>query len=246
MLEAIDVAGESLRINLEKMEVIANNLANIDANGFKKEIAVVLQNPTGSLNESETESSHTFGRFEVRRVTAFSPGPMRYTKQDFDVAIKSKGFFSVETPSGTVYTRSGAWMQDGDGYLSTLDGGRILDSTNQPIRVAGKQLEILGDGSIFLNRSPVGKLAIVDFSTPYQLDRVGNSGFKPRSGAVPTPVETPQVAQGYLELSNVNSIESMVEMIRIIHATRNSESAQAIIKMQDDLVGKTIDMGRAG
>lgn len=204
-----------------RFENISNNLANINTNGFKRDVmtfdAVLSMNSMSSID--------------------FSSGPIVQTGNSLDVALESSGFFKIETEDGTRYTRDGAFTLDKEGALITLNGDTVLGD-NGPITISGKEITISRDGQIADENGPVGTLEIVDFKTPQLLKKMGASKYNYRGepGDI-VPAENPIVRQSYLEKSNVSPSE---EMIKMIEAYRNFESVQKAIQNMSEITDKLI------
>jgi flagellar basal-body rod protein FlgF len=204
-----------------RFETVANNMANINTNGFKKDII--------SFNEALEMNSIS--------KTDFMQGPVRHTGNELDVALDSKGFFKIQTGNGIRYTRDGAFTLDEKGTLVTLNGESVFGQ-NGPITIDGSKVTIGVDGQVQVDDESVDRLMVVDFENPQLLQKEGRSRYfySGEEKGIST-VENVSVQQGYLESSNVNSTEEMIKMIETYRAFESVEKAiQSIDKVTDKMV----------
>ena len=204
-----------------KFETVANNMANINTNGFKKNII--------SFNEALKMNS-------ISKID-FTQGPVRYTGNELDVALDSKGFFKIQTANGIRYTRDGAFKLDETGTLATWNGDSVLGQ-NGPITIDGSKVSIGGDGQVHVDGESVDRLMVVDFDNPQLLKKEGGScySYTGEENEIST-VEDVRVQQNYLESSNVNSTEEMIKMIETYRAFESVQKAiQSIDKVTDKMV----------
>jgi flagellar basal-body rod protein FlgG len=170
-------------------------------------------------------------------------GALTPTGGTFDVALQGDGFFVVDTPDGTRYTRGGNFTVDSSGGLVTQDGLPVLGE-NGPIKIDGGTVEITEQGDIMIDGKKANTIKVVDFAKPYQLKKVGKNLLDVSSADV-QPAQKPAqtaVAQGFLESSSVSVIQEMVKMIECLRAFELNQKA---IMTQDDLTNKAInDVGR--
>jgi flagellar basal-body rod protein FlgF len=214
---------------LRRLDVISNNLANANTPGFKgdriqfESVLAGVKEPT----QAPVFSSETFS-------TDFSPGGLQKSDNVLDMALDGDGFFVVNTPQGPAYTRQGNFHRGVGGKLVNADGLEVQGS-NGSINVSGGRIDVSPSGVVSVDGVPAGTVARVDFPKPYQLTKVGAGLFLPanaQQAAAPSNVE---VKQGYLESSNVQVI---VEMARMIEASRYFETCAKAVKTYDDLAAK--------
>lgn len=205
-----------------RFENIATNLANLNTNGFKKNVISFAQ-ALSLTNQSSID---------------FSPGPVVHTGNNLDVALGGDGFFKIMTPEGTRYTRDGAFSLDKDGTLITRQGYKVLGE-NGPIVVGGNNIIVERDGQVVDDNGAVDRLSIVDFEKPENLRKIGGSLYMHigENSNISSAREF-EVQQGYLEKSNVNPSE---EMIKMIEAYRNFESLQKAIQSMDEITSKLVN-----
>jgi len=221
---------------LRRLEVISNNLANASSAGFKADqiqfesVLANVKNPTqGPIFSSESFS------------TDFSAGPMQKSGNPLDLALEGDGFFVVNTPQGPAYTRQGNFRRGAGGRLVNADGYEVQGS-NGPISVAGGRVQIGAGGVVTVDGAAVGTLAKVDFPKPYALTKAGGGLFVPVNPQAPTTPSTAEVKQGFLEGSNVKVV---VEMARMIEASRYFETCAKAVKGYDEMTARAAnDLGK--
>ena len=205
-----------------RSETISNNLANQNTNAFKKDVI--------SFNQTLT--------MKYVSEVDFSPGPVRYTGNELDVALEGKGFFNVETPRGIRYTRDGAFSVNAAGMLVTHSGDTVLGQ-NGPVKIDGRQVTINSDGQVVVDGTAADTLMLVDFQHPELLGKEGGSVYLHlgEESEVFT-ADNVRVKQNYIESSNVNPTE---EIIKMMEAFRAFESAQKAIQTIDEITGRIIN-----
>ena len=233
----------------KRMQVISNNLANINTSGFKKDKGHfrIIDSPDSIKEDLEKKSISEekqqpplWLKFDTK--TDFSSGPLKHTGNPLDLALEGDGFFCIKTEQGTQYTRNGNFSLDQDGMLVTMDGLPVLGEGG-PINIEGNTFIVDVKGNISIDGSQVDTIKIVGFQNPDALKKTGNSLFEiADKNAVETKAENTGVSQGFIELSNVNAIRMMTEMIEVL---RGYESYQKAIKTADETTAKAInDVGR--
>ncbi len=238
MIPGLYVAASAMVAHQVKLDVLANNLANADTPGFKADLVTV--DPSGispqDLSGSASASSIVL---PGRRGLDSSAGILKQTGNSLDLAIVGRGLFAVETPQGERYTRAGSFTRDANGFLATPEGFRVLGSAG-PIRVPDQGLRVDARGQIV----PGGSLRIVAGPDAPGLMKVGSNLYAVREGSPPPPdLQDATVVQGQLELSNVNVVRSMVEMLASL---RTYEAYQRTIQALDQTIGQSAnDLGRA-
>jgi flagellar basal-body rod protein FlgF len=213
MSDAFSDSYFALDARMKMLDIIANNLANAETTGFKRDFGTIL----------ELENT-----YQVGTSVDLSPGDLVATQNDLDVAINGAGFFAVQTPQGIRYTRAGNFALSDKGDLVTKDGMPVLSSSDSPIHVGAGSITIQGDGVVSADGNEIATLKIVNFRTTEGLQKEGFHRFL-WSGS-PQDIEDvpePTVKSGYLERSNVNSGN---EMVHLMAAYRDFESVQRAVK----------------
>ncbi len=203
----------ALDARLKMLDVIANNLANAETTGFKRDFGTIL----------EMENT-----YQVGTSVDLSPGDLVATQNPLDVAINGSGFFAVETPQGVRYTRAGDFALSDKGDLVTKDGMPVLSSSDSPIHIGEGVVTIQGDGVVSADGVEVATLKVVNFKTTEGLEKEGFHRFVWNGS--PQDIEDvpePTLKNGFLERSNVNSVN---EMVHLMAAYRDFESVQRAVK----------------
>jgi flagellar basal-body rod protein FlgG len=221
-----------------RIDVLANNLANVDTPGFKADLLTIDQS---AIPENLTSdilapvSTVEAGRPGMN----LAPGVLKTTGNPLDLAIIGPGLFVVDTPQGERYTRAGNFVRDGQGFLTTQDGFRVL-GTDGPVSVPETGFRVDANGRV----AEGSALRIVGSENFGGLVKVGAALFAPVEGApAPAALADATVAQGQLEGSNVNVVMGMVEMLATM---RTYEAYQKTIQALDQTVGHAAnDLGRA-
>ncbi len=223
---------------LRELSVIANNMANADTTGFKREGAVFTEfiEAMGSGRPSQNpRESISMGRLGAH-VSHFESGGLRSTGGTFDVAIEGDGFFLVGTPNGERLSRAGHFMTDREGMLINASGLPILDDAGGQIQIPQEVnvLAIAGDGTMSADGIEVGRLGVVT-AAPENLRREGNNLWEAVNGYV--PVDEPRIIQGFLEDSNVQPV---AEMARMIEVQRAYDAGQKLLDIENDRIKSVI------
>ncbi len=209
-------------LQLRKLDVVNNNLANINTVGFKRELIVGDKQQFSDTLASQTATNDPFaqgdhernaGVTNVRAVTDFSLGSFKATGNPLDAALRNPNdFFVVNTAQGQLYTRAGNFTLNDAGELVAQDGAQVLGDGG-PIAVNGAGATIAPDGSVKAGGAVVGKLQVMRFEGQPPLEHVGGTRFKLTQGAQPPAAVEPELESGTLEMANVSSISSMVELM---------------------------------
>lgn len=247
MLKGIYTAASGMVAETIRTDVIANNLANANTNGYKKDLTIsksfgeLLLAKLEGREPAEQIGGVGSGVVVNQVASAFTPGIYKDTGNTLDLALEGEGFFVVETPQGERYTRDGAFHLNSEGCLVTSQGYQVLGQ-NGPLNLHtgnAKSVVINADGEIFIDRKQVDKLRIVDFQDKNALRKEGNSLW---TGNGQSEDVRTQIRQGALESSNVNTI---TEMVNLITATKAYEVSQKMIQTQDASLDKAVnDLGR--
>jgi flagellar basal-body rod protein FlgF len=228
-----------------EMDIVANNIANADTNGFKVE----------SLLTTETPGPPAFtleGPKPVKFVAAngvardFGQGALRRTDAPLDMAIDGKGFFKVTTRNGDRFTRDGHFRVDDQGRLVTQSGDSVADDGGGEITIdpqKGGEITVAEDGTVSQGTERVAKVGVYQFANMGALDKAGDNLYANASNQQPTAAADAKVRQGMLEGSNVNPI---LEITRMIEVSRSYEQTAQMMSSEQDLSRNSIArLGRA-
>ena len=256
MLRALSSAAAGMQAQQTKLDVTANNIANVSTGGFKKsraEFADLMYQSTRPAGAATGAGANAPGGLEVGlgvRVAAtqrmMGQGAILTTNNPLDVSIQGNGFFEVTTPSGeTAYTRNGAFKTDAEGQLVTSDGYLVGGGITIP---QGAQVTIAADGTVsaLIDGDPqpqsLGQLQLANFINPAGLQAAGNNLYKASAAsgeAITVPPGTDgagSLLQGAVEGSNVSVVEEMVDLIA---GQRAYEINSRVIKAADEMLGQT-------
>jgi flagellar basal-body rod protein FlgF len=217
---------------LKELRTIANNIANAQTTGFKKEGALFSEYVSALDGK---DPSLSIGRLGAH-YSEFAQGTLNATGGDLDVAIEGEGFFLVESANGERLSRAGHFMRNVDGLLVNPDGMPVLDEGGGQVQIPfeASKIVISPDGTISADGNAVGRLGVV--TAPQEtLIREGANLWIAREGH--QPVENPSVAQGYLEASNV---EPVSEIARLIDVQRSYEAGQTLLEKEDERIEQVI------
>lgn len=229
MLKGINASASGMIPQIKKQELISNNIANVNAPGFKKDRLF-----TQELSRAQRKAAPTKSDWENPMVeklyTSFAPGVFDNTGNPLDLAIEGDGFFTIEFDDGTtVLTRSGSFTVDSSGFLSVPGGGRVM-SDGGSIEVLNGTLEVSARGQVDVNGINLGRIVPVSVDDLSKLEKAGNSLFIVPEGIELTPVDKTTIRQGFLESSNVEIVSEMVNMIT---SFRNYEANARAMQTQD-------------
>lgn len=231
---AVDVAEQQHRI-------IAENLANASVPGFRRKLAAVETFESTLLRAgSQPSAVPQWGTRIYEAAVDFTPGPVQKTGNPLDVAIRGDGFFAVDTPSGTLYTRNGTFQIDDQGRLTTSSGWLVAGDGGPltlPAETTPSRVHISPEGGVYVDETQVGNLRLVSFADNSRLEEAGTTLFRAPPGTAPQSAEI-AVEQGARELSNVVAVD---ELVRMIAGMRHLEAAQKAMLRLDEALGQTTD-----
>ena len=239
------LVGLSRQVALAReLDVVANNVANMNTTGYKADGSVFEEYLNSAARADQTGARVSF---VLDRGTwhNMSQGPVERTGNPLDVAVDGNAFLVVQTPRGERYTRNGALQINATGQLVTSEGDTVLgDSGPITIQPNDHQVSISRDGTISVREgtsnvdSARGKLRLVSFANPQQLQKDGGSTFNVTGGAQPQDAPNAGLIQGVIEKSNVHGV---VEMTRMIEITRTYTQIAAMLQQQSDLARQAIN-----
>ena len=218
---------------MREMRTIANNIANANTTGFRRE-GVIFSEYMVPLDRRGETLSMANGR---GRMVNLEPAGLTQTNGSYDLAIDGEGFLMVQTPQGNRLTRAGAFMPNSEGELVNPDGFQLLDEGQAPIVIpAGARAVGIGtDGTISADGTPVGRVGVFESPDPSRLQHESGTLFDP-GGAVET-LEEPVLRQGFLEDSNVDPV---LELSRMVEVQRAYELGQSFLDQEDQRIRMTI------
>ena len=262
MIRALRTAATGMYAQELFVDVISNNLANVNTTGFKRSkvefqdlLYQTLQAPgveRGQANATNAEIQVGHGTRPVAVVKQFSQGDVSSTNNPLDLAIEGDGFFQVLLSDGTVaYTRDGAFKLNSEGQLVTSDG--LLVQPNITLPADTESINVSTDGVISVKLTGqtepeiVGQLELAKFLNPTGLKSIGRNLYLPTAASGDPQYGTPEndgfgrIMQGYLELSNVDVVE---EMVNLIIAQRSYEINSKAIRTAEEMLSTANNLQR--
>ena len=256
MIRSLWIARTGLDAQQTQLDVIANNLANVSTNGYKRGRAVFEDLLYQTLRQPGAQSSQQTqiptglqigtGARPVAVARVFTQGNVQKTDNSLDIAVQGNGFFQILLPDGTTgYTRDGSFQKDNQGQIVTADGFPLSPAITIPADALS--MSIGQDGTVTVTQTgsatatQIGSIQLATFINPGGLQSLGQNLFQETAASgAPTP-NTPGtngagiVSQGYVETSNVNVAEELVTMIQ---TQRAYELNSKVIQTSDNMLGR--------
>lgn len=233
-----DTTASSLQAIQQQYETITHNLANVATAGFKRSrtaFSAMLAERVAGGPEAAPGATRVVGSASID----FSQAHLVPTGRRLDAALEGAGFFVVDSPTGPLYTRNGAFRLSPDRQLVDA-AGRAVAGEGGPITlpgdVAAEEIRIGTDGQVLAAGKNVGQLRVVEFPDVAALTPAGEGCFQAAPGVWPEPAARTVVRQGFQEASNVNMVEELVGLITV---TRLYEANIKSIRTEDERM-KTI------
>jgi flagellar basal-body rod protein FlgF len=241
MSDATEIISQALQSDMETMRMLALNVANAQTPGYKRIVPVAhsYESAAGALPESASLPAVSPRLQGALDLTA---GALRSTGRNLDLALESDGYFVVATAQGEAMRRRGDFVLDSQGYLATASGERLQGSRGA-LLVGEQALRVSPNGDVRAGEQLLDRLRIVQVETPASLREQGPGLWSwPADGVRDVTAYT--VRQGFLEASNVQSVN---EMVRVMETLRHFETAQRYFRTTDDLMQKAIsELGKTG
>ncbi|MDA9431561.1 flagellar basal-body rod protein FlgF [Bradyrhizobium sp. CCBAU 51627] len=241
------LVGLSRQMTLERqMDVIANNVANVNTNGFKADHSLFEEYLNSNAHEdnfigSDRRVSYVQDRGTYRDV---GQGPMEATNNPLDMAISGNAFFAVQVNGAERYTRDGKFALSSTGQLMTSDGNLVLGTAGPIVfQPTDHDINVAPDGTVTVLEGTAktdsirGKIRMVTFDDPAKLIKLGANLYDTGS-ATQRPDTKSTLQQGYVEKSNVNSV---VEMSRMVEVMRSYTAIANLLQQQSDLHKSAIE-----
>lgn len=248
MIKGLYTAASGMMLQMARQDVLANNIANVDTAGFKRDDTMcrafpdMLISRLGEVNQDNGQPLQPvlLGKLGTGAVvdsitTDFTRGNLKETDNSTDLALGGDGFFVVQTPQGQRFTRDGQFKINDQKILTTNDGYPVLDRNNQPVTITG-DFKVDQQGNVTIGGNVAATLNIVNFADMQTLQKTGDNLMI--SSARPVAATDPQVKQGYIEDSNVNAVKEMVDLISVV---RSYESLQKMVQAEDETLSTAID-----
>jgi flagellar basal-body rod protein FlgG len=260
MFRSLATAASGMQAQQTRLDVTAHNIANVSTNGFKRERAefadLMYQNlrpagaATGNGTTAPSNAEIGLGARLVTTSREIGQGELHQTNNPLDVAIEGNGYIPITMPTGdTQYTRNGALQLTAEGKLVTSDGYAVQGDITIP--PDAQNVSIAGDGTITAQlaganqTTEIGKIQIATFTNPGGLSASGGTLYRETTASGTAVIGTPgeggagTFRQSMLEVSNVNVVS---EMIDLISGQRAYEINSRVIKAADDMLGQTAQL----
>lgn len=241
-----------------RLDVISNNLANSDTAGYKQEsvssqafdkLLTIKIRDGSQAYHNEAIGTMSLGVKIGEVYTDYTQGSVRNTGGSFDVALSGKGFFTINYTNSrgetsTRYTRDGSFQVTKEGILVDSEGNRVQgEGGDIQVPTDAKNVVISNDGTVTADGVIIDRLKITDFADYDYIIKVGDNMYTVVEGATEKEADA-SVMQGYIEMSNVNVVSEMVDMITI---TRAYEANQKMIRAMDGMMDKAVNtVGKLG
>jgi flagellar basal-body rod protein FlgG len=259
MVRALWTSASGMEAQQMNLDVIANNLANVNTSGFKKS-SIQFQEmmydtakaPGSSTSDSSTAPTGVqvgYGSKPVATERNFTQGNLQQTGNTYDVAIQGTGFYKLTLPDGTnAYTRDGSFLVNSDGQIVTNQGYILTGAGTVDPKATNVAIGSDGTISATVNNATVkiSPITISNFPNPEGLNSMGQNLYQETQasgnaidGQTPGTNGLGTLSQGYIETSNVQVVEEMVNMIQ---AQRAYEINSKAIQASDDMMGMANNM----
>ncbi len=223
----------SYQIGLRQLlDVTANNIANSNTDGFRADRVSFYE-----LVETP-ENTEPISFSEPINITPNpEEGILKQTGNPLDFTIQGSGYFALNTPGETQYTRAGRFTLNLNNELISNHGYQVLDNSNQPITLPAtyERIDITAEGLVVADGLSVGSIGVFDFNFPGDLEKTGDTLFHAVNPPVPRPDTI--LKQGYVEGSNVRAINELVKLIKV---ERDNQYVKNLIDQEDDISKKSI------
>ncbi len=266
LIRGLYTAVSGMTTEMMQNNVSANNLANVDTVGYKKDITInrsFSEMLIHRINDSAYEQKNSpisqkpyIGKLGTgvqasSLYTSFEQGSLKETDHPLDLAVDGNGFFVIspnpDAPEAErYYTRDGAFKINDEGFLCDKRGNKVLGVDGVIVIPQDSQETVIStNGEIFADGAYVGQLDVVDVGNTDQLEKIGDGLLRIKNDAqAQETMFSGNIRQGFLEASNVKSIEEMVKMITSL---RSYEANQKVIQAQDETLEKAVnEVGRLG
>jgi flagellar basal-body rod protein FlgF len=239
------ISAEGAQVQAHRLQVIANNMANVETPGLKRDVAMFQARFAEAIQQgddyagSRSQNDIGGGVKIIDAETDFSRSTLRHTEIPTDFAINGNGFFQVRgRDGGVLLTRAGNFMVDAQGRMLTQDGWPVLDEAGADIVLDPETPWEMYDGGRIVQEGAAVSIGLVEPQSLGDLVKVGSNAFRSLGPVTPTPAELRDVRQNYLEQSGARPTE---EMMAMIETTRAFEANTRLIQYQDGMLAGLIN-----
>lgn len=244
-MDAISISAVSLQNNLQKLDTLSHNVANMSTPGYKRAITSTESFASQLSRLSNTHSSParlTSAIPSTVNSRDFTAGALNFTDNPLNIAVEGNGFFELVDSTGTYYSKRGDFSLDSNGQVKLSGSNLLLNGVSGDIRLQSAEPEITATGRVFENNQEVAQIKVVTFENTDNLISLGQGVFRASASSSPQEVDAPAIRQSYLEASNSQPAE---EMLNLIQLARHMEATQQVIRGYDDMLATVFeDLGR--
>ncbi len=245
MDKTIEIGKAGLANTEDRFQAVNLAIVNAETPGFRRFDVLSRSFPLElAMAEDRLASQGVMKPVTEGIIVNQAQGTSQPTGKKTDVAIEGTGFFVVQAPWGSGYTRDGRFRLDADGRLVYgKDGWPVLGEGGPIIIPPGKQLDISGNGVIRVDEQEVDRLQIVTFQNPEALESVNGVVLRSAEGRdlIVSPAEGTRLAQGFVEQSNAETIPSMMQLLFL---ARLYQYDTRVLQVRDQLLGRAMDLAR--
>jgi flagellar basal-body rod protein FlgG len=246
MIRGLYTAASGLKGQTQRLDIVANNIANVNTTGFKKSDGVfrsyfireILREDSSLTSIGKLSSGVEMVKSQVNH----RQGALKNTERNLDFAVDGDGFFRIQRGNEELYTRDGAFHVNQFGFLVTQEGYGVLSDGGRPINLGSGNVEVAADGTIYKKGEVLGKLGLISFPDKDGLRQEGGQYFAIADRNIMSSPFKGTVIQGFLEQSNVSIIDEMIKMIVV---TRSYEATQKVMQAHDSTLDQAANqLGR--
>lgn len=230
MLDALTATQLAMEWDQLKLQSMSQNIANMNTPGFKKQ----LVEHHGFAEQLQPGINTVIAQLEQQQIK--TQGTLIQTNNSVDLAITGDGYFQVQNEQGLFYTRRGDFQINNHGELVTATGETVLGKSGV-IKVDEAAFTINSQGAVLVDHHQIDQLHIMQFDKPNLLTYVGNGLYQTDESPSPAGGST-RVLQGFIEQSNVKSIDEMMDMVK---TSRHFEANQRIMRTANNLLTTAIN-----
>lgn len=217
------------------LEVTANNLANVNTTGFQAKKTLFNDYLSDAGNNYKAAYLHDLSTYRDLR-----GGGFKITGNPLDVAIQGPGYFAVNTPGGTRYTRDGGFTQNQEGELITSNGHVVQDDAGQPILipVEANDISIRDNGALVVDGNEIAQIGLFEFNNDHSLVAEGDNTLRPTTDpALPAAAST--IKHGVLETSNVQPVTELTHLTTLSKSVKNTAELIEVMYELQRRAGRT-------
>ena len=230
MLDAITTTQVAMLQDQLRLQSISQNVSNMQTPGYKRQ----LIESTGFDEQIQTQMAAVSQQMQLS--TQNVQGTFVQSRLPHELALAGDGYFEVQTDEGVLYTRRGDFHVNEHGELATTTGARLLGKGGV-LRVDDNAFTIDSRGGVFIDNHQVDQVNVVQFAHPESLNYLGQGLYQSQEAPLSASNAT-HVLQGFLEQSNVKSVDEMMEMIK---TSRHFEASQRVMRTADELLSTAIN-----